>query len=313
MRETRTLISWEDFQAREYKEPAWLINPYIPRDGIVFLWGETSTGKSPFGWHIAKSVGNGEHFFGLPVNEGKVLYIEVDTPQRLVHERVRALPKAKNVDFLFMPPLGIPTPAPEDLELLQEASRREYDLVIVNTLRKVHDLNDKEPQTVKLVYAFFQHLFPGTALVFVHHTKKTQVNPDGGGGKQKEGFSGAMNWLNDAQVGLCLAPYHSDAEGINIRLHHEKSQVSVLYSPLGLKLEKDGATLRCPKSEQLTYLYEFFHEGAAQGLTGKALDKFLSQKCGISETTAWRRRQLIEAGAFPGVRWLGEKEKVEGA
>jgi hypothetical protein len=310
LRETRSLLSWEDFSSRVYTEPQFLINPYLARDGITFLWGETSTGKSPLGWHMAACVGEGRNFFGLPVSQGSVLYIEVDTPQRLVHERIRVLEPAKGVDFLFLPPLGIPNVCPEDLDLLQEAGKRGYDLVIINTLRKVHDLNDKEPQTVKLVYSFFQHLFPGSALVFVHHTKKTQVNPDGTEGRGKENFSGAMNWLNDAQVGVRLAPYVSDAEGVNIKLHHEKSQVSKLYGALGLWLNPtNGAELRCPKSEQLCYLYELLASGEHGG---KALDDKVAKELGVSSTTVWRKRQLIEGGLFPGVEWLGTKAKDGG-
>lgn len=303
--ETRTLISWEEFVGKKFDSPVWLVEPYIPCDGIVFLWGETSTGKSPIGWHLAAAIGRGDNFFGLPAHEGRVLYLEVDTPQRLVHKRVSALAPAPNVDFLFLPPLSIPQVNPADQAMLERAARNNYDLVIVNTLRKVHDLNDKEAQTPKLVYSYFQHLFPGTALVFVHHTKKTQINADGSSGKAKESFSGAMNWLNDAQVGLHLVPFENEKEGINIRLSHEKSQVSELYGPLGLKLDPvNGATITCPKFDELLKVYEFVH---SSGLRGTALDSFIAKELGCSAATAWRRRQMVEDGLFPGVGWLGRK------
>lgn len=306
-REVRSLISWEDFVRKEFETPAWLINPYVPADGIVFLWGETSTGKSPLGWHLAAAVGRGDNFFGLPALAGRVLYLEVDTPQRLVHERLKLLAPAPNVDFLFLPPLSVPEVAAADLALLERAAREGYDMVIVNTLRKVHDLNDKDTTTPKMVYSFFQHLFPGTALVFVHHTKKTQVNPDGSHGKSKESFSGAMNWLNDAQVGVHLTQYDSQKEGINIRLNHEKSQVSELYGPLGLWLNPDnGAEMRCPKFEQLAKIYEIFHSSP---LRGTKLDDMIAKELGVSTSLAWKRRQTIEDGFFPGVKWLGRKDK----
>ena len=309
MRETRTLISWEDFAAKEFAAPAWLIEPYIPADGIVFLWGETSTGKSPLGWHIAAAIGRGDNFFGLPATKGRVLYLEVDTPQRLVHKRLCAMPVAQDVDFLFLPPISVPEVSPADQAMLEAAARRNYDLVIVNTLRKVHDLNDKEPQTPKVVYSFFQHLFPGTALVFVHHTKKTQIDASGNYGKVKESFSGAMNWLNDAQVGLCLSAYDNEAEGVNVRLSHEKSQVSELYNPLGLYLDPvNGAIIRCPKFETLLVTYEFMNENP--DLRGNKLDEALSKILGCSRPTAMRRRYLVEEGYFPGVKWLGRKDKA---
>lgn len=305
----RTFISWEEFSKKSFESPVFLVEPYIPAGGIIFLWGETSTGKSPVGWHLAAAVGRGDNFFGLPARQGRVLYLEVDTPERLVHERVTKLPPVGGVDFLFLPPLSVPNVDPTDLALLQAAARNEYDLVVVNTLRKVHSLNDKEPQTTQVVYSFFQHLFPGAALIFVHHTKKTQIDANGNPGRAKESFSGAMNWLNDAQVGLHLIPYTSERERINIRLCHEKSQVSKLYGPLGLRLEEDGASMACPKLEELLSIYELLNS-APSGLTGTQLDNWLAKELHCSPATAWRRRRAIEDGDFPGVRWLGMKKEL---
>jgi len=305
-RETRCLVSWTEFQKKEFEETAWLVEPYIARAGITFLWGETSTGKSPLGWHLASAVGRGDNFFGLPAFPGRVLYLEVDTPQRLVHKRLKSLTPAPNVDFLFLPPLSAPGVSQADQLLLDEAARNEYDLVVVNTLRKVHALNDKEPQTVAEVYSYFQHQFPGAALLFVHHTKKTQVDANGNTTRMKENFSGAMNWLNDAQIGLSLSRHESELEGINIRLAMEKSQVSQLYGPLGLFLDPDnGVDLGCPRFDQLLIAYELRH---STDLQGNAFDKELARVLKKSESTAYRLRQLIERGLFPGVEWLGRKD-----
>jgi RecA-family ATPase len=304
MSNARTLISWEDFQQKKFTEPEWLINPYVPRNGIVFLWGETSSGKSPVGWHLAAAVGRGDNFCGLPAYPARVLYLEVDTPERLVHARISHMTAAPNVDFLFLPPLSVPEVSTEDAVLLSEAAGNNYDLVIVNTLRKVHNMDDKDSATPKMVYSFFQHTFPGSALLFVHHTKKTQVDQEM---RLKENFSGAMNWLNDAQVGLCLQTYESEKEGINIRLHHEKSQVSARYMPLGLKLGSDGTEVRCPKYERLLATYTLVNESS---LRGTALDAELSRVLECSPSHAYLLRGLVEDGHFPGVSWLGLKDKA---
>lgn len=305
----RTLISWADLQKKEFNEPEWLINPFIPRNGIVFLWGETSTGKSPLGWHMASAVGRGDNFFGLPAFPGRVLYIEVDTPERLVHARLKRMPPAPNVDFLFLPPLSIPAVSPEDQALLDRAARNGYDLVIVNTLRKVHNLDDKDSATPKVVYSYFQHLFPDTALLFVHHTKKPQAEASQHGVRLKDNFSGAMNWLNDAQVGIALVNYESEKEGINLKLSHEKSQVSTQYGSLGLWLDRrpgHGFELECPKYQKLLVAYELLNSSE---LRGTAFDAELAKKLECSPSHAYILRGIIQDGLFPGVEWLGLKEK----
>lgn len=311
MKDNRAYLSWEAFKEQEFVTPAFLINPYIPADGIVFLWGETSTGKSPLGWHLAAAIGRGDNFFGLPATKGKVLYLEVDTPPRLVHKRISGLDTAPNVDFLFLPPLSVPNPAPADAALLQRAADVEYDLVIVNTLRKVHDLDDKDATTPKIVYSYFQHMFPGTALVFVHHTKKVVIDSRGTRiGRDKESFSGSNAWLNDAQVGLYLQRYEHEKHHINLRLHHEKSQVSELLGPMGLFLDPvDGVTMHCPKFEQLMQVYELLN--SEPDTKPVALDEKIGAMFNCSRQYASRLRHQVIDGEFPGTKWLGMKDRSE--
>jgi len=130
------------------------------------------------GWEMARAIGSGEKFFELPTRVGKVLYIELDTPERLVAERLQKLPtwdppSNGGVDFLFLPPLSVPVVTPADMAKLHEAATKDYSLVLVNTLRKTHSMNDKEAATPKMVYEFYQRTFPGAALIFVHHKEGT--------------------------------------------------------------------------------------------------------------------------------------------
>lgn len=314
MRDIRNLVSWKDLSLKEFQNEPFLLNPYIPASGITFLWGDTSVGKSPLGWHIAAAVGSGTPFFGLPTSKGKVLYLELDTPERLVAERLRKLPilaGGENVDFLFLPPLSVPVIAKEDFAMLNEAAERGYDLVIVNTLRKCHSLNDKEAQTPKIVYEFFQKTFPGSALLFVHHSKKSQLNQASGqyeSGLDKESFSGAKNWLNDAQVGIHLKKYKNPRTNTNLSLRHEKTQVSAEYAPLLLRLEPDGSNISCPEAEQLSIVSRLVEEAEAEGLGPTRMDERIARALGLGQTQA-RDRRLAVYNTDPV--WLKRKDQIE--
>jgi hypothetical protein len=288
MRDIRNLISWQDLQQKSYPQEPFLINPYVPDGGIVFFWGETSTGKSPLGWEMARCVATGSNFFGLPVRVGKVLYIELDTPERLVAERLRKLsqwdpPLGGGCEFLFLPPLSVPMISPSDMTKLHEAANHDPSMVIVNTLRKCHSFNDKEPQTPKMVYEFFQRTFPGVALVFVHHTKKSQLNQLTGTyepGLDRQSFSGAQNWLNDAQVGVQLKSFKNPKSGTNLILKHEKSQVSALYQSLSLNLEPDGANITCPEADAVMMIRK----------SGLSTDEDIARTLKVSISSARRLR-----------------------
>lgn len=303
------VISWQDLERDDPRPVPFLIDPYIPRESIVFMFGDTSIGKSPFTWHMAKSVGDGIHFFGLPVTHGRVLYIEVDTPEVVVQPRIKKIPAARDVTFfIYHGNLNIPNMDGQLYEqLVALEAEIKPDLVFVNTLVKAHDLDDKEPKTPSKVYGYFQALFPRAALVFVHHVRKSPVQP-GGHEVARESFSGSKHWLDDAQVGLFLQPYRARGEGVqpNLRLYHVKSQASQRYKPLPLLLGDDGSSLSSPLFDELLVIYNAIHEWTG----GKSeLDFEMHRRLGISVGTAKERRLLIEHGKFPNTSdWLGRDD-----
>jgi len=252
---------------------------------------------------MARAIGTGTHFFGLPAKEGRVLYLEVDTPEQLAASRLRSSPPAPNVWWEFMEPLSIPNVTPEQHSILREAKEiARPDVVFVNTLRKVHDLDDKDSRAPKLVYSFFRHLFPTSALVFVHHMRKTHQDPKAVV-DQKEGFSGANNWLNDAQTGLHLETFSGERE--NLRLYHVKSQVSATLRPLPLFLDTSAeAALSSPLFTELSGALDVMNDTLIETgeVSSGVLDSLISARIGVSPSTAKKRRLDIEGRRFPGSR-----------
>lgn len=299
------LISWKDLNKRDVKEPPFSINPYIVEQGITFLWAATSSGKSPISWEMAASIGNGSHFFGLPCKKGKVLYLEVDSPEVVLATRVRKREAADNVWFLTMKPLSVPALREEEFDALKEAQEELCpDVVFLNTLRKLHKLDDKDSTTPVTVYSYFQHLFPQASLVFIHHTRKAPTDPRFVE-NEKENFSGSMHFLDDAQVGLYLEKYADPKGRFNLRLQHKKTQVSKHVRPLPLKLHDDGTTMSSPLYEDMLKVYTMLHES---GKKGGDLDDLVAKELSVSTSTARRRRLAVEEGRFPGSRaWLEEE------
>lgn len=295
------LLTWEQIAGKEYKDPPFLLDPYIPRGGIVFLWGDTSIGKSPLTWEIARCVASGQSFFGLPTIPSRVLYIEVDTPEQTAGQRLKKIYPVKGVWFLFMEPLSIPLVTPEELSQLEEARKEvDPDLVIVNTLRNCHDFDDRESRVPKLVYSFFRKMFRGAAVLFVSHNRKAPLDPRVEE-VQKESFSGSKHFIDDAQVGLHLAKFRRRDGRENLRLYHMKTQASEELRPLPLRLHGDGSTLTSPLYEELLDAYMALHDERS-GVGKGELDKMLAEKHNISLSTARTRRAVVERGFFPGSR-----------
>src|SRR5262245_40459577 len=92
--------SLSDFLSSPDPAPDFLINPYLPRGGLVYLHGATSIGKSPLLWEIARCLSLGLPFFGHETIQGTVLFIEGDGPLDLLKPRLRLLPEPQGAFWL---------------------------------------------------------------------------------------------------------------------------------------------------------------------------------------------------------------------
>lgn len=221
-------------------KPKWLIHPYLPATGVVFMHGKFSLGKSPLVWRVMQAVSEGVDFFDYPVQDtGNVLYIENDEPLLQTVERLKLLnPVPKNVTVLGMRVFSIMALTPEDTKVFTELNiTLKPKLVVCNTLRKSHNLDDKESTTPSLVYGKWQELFPDSCILFVAHDKKSSTkNFDG---PTDEDFSGSQAWVNDAQVGLHVTAVEN-RKSRTINLAMTKAQFSAYPEPMHLKLGPDG-------------------------------------------------------------------------
>lgn len=313
------LKTWKQISTEPVVEPDYLINPYVVREGITFLWGKWGRGKSPLTWWMARAIGSGEPFFGLPTRVGKVLYVELDSPENYCKPRLQQIPPADNVWFWIRKPLIFPhAPADQDQELKEVAAQIDPDVVFVNTLRKCHDLDDKDSRTPKLVYTYWQMAFPRSALVFVHHDKKEHADPKLKAGQSpSETFSGSQAWINDAQIGLRLDGYQRKKRTSScncptrecrtrkqsLNLVHHKAQGSIKLNPLPLWLDTqgNGTTMTCVKQEDLDLLVDLIK----QGLPVTEVDKKMAFDRCMSVSWARKLRADVQDGKYPGSpRWL---------
>lgn len=245
---------------------------------------------------------------GLPVRKGSVLYIDVDSPETVALARLKKMSPAPNVNFYLRKPFLFPgAPSEQDQELRELNEKYKPDVVFFNTLRKCHDMDDKDSRAPKMVYNYFQLAFPNSSLIFVHHDKKDNPDP-----KAKlspsETFSGSQAWINDAQMGLRLSPFAHKKGRENLRLFLYKSQASPKYPhfrPMPLLLGSDGITLTSPKFEDLKEAYEVL---TVHGLTGTQADREIAKRRNISDTYARKFRLDIERGRFPNSRLFLEKD-----
>ncbi len=317
------LKTWEQIATEPITEPDYLINPYIVREGITFLWGRWGRGKSPLTWWMAHAIGLGEPFFGLPTRSARVLYVELDSPENYCKPRLQQIPPAPNVWFWIRKPLIFPHEPSEQTQEMREVNQQlNPEVVFVNTLRKCHDLDDKDSRTPKLVYTYWQFLFPGAALVFVHHDKKEHADPKLKAAQSAaETFSGSQAWINDAQIGLRLDGYARKKRGPTcncsskecrvrkqtLNLVHHKAQGSIKLNPMPMWLDTqgNGTTMTSVRQEDLDLVYKLMQ----QKLPVTEVDKRVAFERCLSVSWARKLRSDVESGRYPGsAKFLGSDD-----
>ena len=278
-----TPISWAELVEHPQGAIPFLIDPYVPEGGIILLYGKTRIGKSPLTWEIARCIGTGEPFFGCPTRQGRVLYLEFDTPRRLVQPRLELLEPAPNVWWEFPPACHIVNSSLQARFRLMHDEIKP-DLVIVNTLRSVYVGDEKDAAMPIRIYQTFQALFPGAAIWLNHHDKKTRGEVEAKGTDPDEDFSGHMAWLNHCQTGLHLVGAGNRYQSGLLKLVHSKSQVSEMALPLTLQLDRDGSHVTDYSAKTLQNILQVYH--ALEGLKTQRVP-LVAKHLGCSERTVW--------------------------
>jgi hypothetical protein len=295
-------VTAPDFVSQEISDTLFLVDPYVPREGIVFFHGKKSLGKSPLTWELARCVALGQSFLGRPTSKGRVLYVEADTPPILVRKRLQKLPGPLPTDWYleFTPPFNVLIPNSPAVNRLRTIGRDlSPELVIINTLRKVHYADDKESDVPVRVYGAFQDLFPHAALWFTHHDKKSgdpTIPRD-----PAEEHSGSAAWRNDAQVALHLVK-NGAGKGV-LRLDHTGSQVSELAEPIVLQLEDDGSNIGL-HSRRRAGRVEAVYQALDPDLTVRERVTRTAHATGMSESTVWR--------ALRDLKWIHDSGGADG-
>lgn len=221
--------------------PRFTVAPFLPHGGICVLHGPPGVGKSQLALTLARSVARGTEFLAPehPTTQGRVLYIQVNTPiqeqqARLLNTDIGA---TDQIAFLSLEHgmLDSEHLVPARDPGLTEAKRFAPDMVIVDTLRDVHTLEEMDSATVTKVYGAWRDLFPEATLVFVHHDRKL---PPPGAGKHAiperywlESARGSSTWLGNADSGLHL----TDAKGA-LTLSFSKTRTCAPIAPMAVRL-----------------------------------------------------------------------------
>ena len=146
--------SAEDYAAREFEQPAWLVPQLIPGYGILMLYAHPKTGKSILSQQLAHELWHGGKLLGHSIPEKlKVLYVQSDLPEMEWAEQMKLLgvcqscdvPFTKGWDTTWVEPGWLAQKPKAETEIKNTVAEGKYDLVMLDSLAKISrgiDLND---------------------------------------------------------------------------------------------------------------------------------------------------------------------------
>lgn len=288
---------------RELPESVFWLDPYVPCNSIIVLFGRPTLGKTGIVWNIAQAIQTGQPIWGHPTQQTNVLVLELDMPADLTQMRWKDADPPFEPEFVTaFDPVSLDCTQFLDgysderhrmvkSQLMELHEKYKFGLVCIDALREVvrGDLNPSG--LPRRVYDAFHMVFPGASILFVHHEKKMQAgfSPD-----PLQMSSGNMEFMNVAQIGL---QFHK--VGKETYLSHLKTQASAKFAPLPLSICDDGVHFTSPNEERNRVAMEVIAN--SEGMSMREIDKSIGKQLGVSDRTA----RTIRIG-------LAQKARLEG-
>ena len=279
-------------------EGVFLLEPYLPRGGIVVLYGLPTLGKTAIVWSMAQAVQTGQPWLGLPTVQSNVLLVNLDMPMNLVQNRWQdAEPPFEPTFSAFFDDMSVDCTQflsnypDERHRIIQDKleemhSRHRFGLVCVDALREVvlGDINISG--TPRLVYNAFKRVFPGATILFVHHERKSNVQY--GGGDPLQSAAGSMEFMNIAQVAVQFAKKNKFTF-----LEHLKTQASAQFDSLPISIGEDGVHIVHRDQDKLDKVVHFMR-GVDKSMPKRQIDKDMGKFLGMSDRSARVLRKAYE-------------------
>ena len=171
------IITWSEFKARTYEEPKWIVDGLVPEKGLVAIAGSPESCKSLFSNYLAAAVAQGNPLFDLyNTRQVPVLLIDQENLEPWLQKRLSDFVEQDDIPLYIYPKqewvFNVDDEEVFD-EVLKYIEKNDIGLVIIDTLRFIHNKDENSSTEMKPVFDRIRKLTEKTAVIFIHHHKKT--------------------------------------------------------------------------------------------------------------------------------------------
>lgn len=282
------VYSDSEFLQKQFPDDLFLCEPCIPLGGDVLLHGKRALGKTQLALTLAISVMEGSKWLGVfPCVKGNVAYIQVDMPKKLQQDRRRTLFKATGKDYgsqllhlVSDSKINVLKAARE--EWVSRLTAHQPLLVIVDTLRKTHEMDENLSNTPVEIYGAWRLACgPRPTIVYVHHDRKTTEFGD-----LNESARGSGAWLDECDTGIHILGQKKKLD----RLEFSKLRTMDYPEPIKIRMNPDSLLIETDGEEPVErWLREQMAKGTPRKQILEGVTDMNRWKKALSERTAERR------------------------
>lgn len=216
-------LNLAELAASEPEKPRFVMDPWLPCGYATGIWGHGGVGKSGIALHLAVCIATGTPFFGLGVEQRRVLYLSCEDRENVLHWRLSRICKHLGIDMASLAENlqvldlvghevvlwekdprtgGTFTVAFSELE--ERVRVHSIELVVVDGISDTYGGNENARTEIKRYINRIVSVIPpdrGALLVVGHIAKPTASNAD-----TTEGYSGSTAWHNSVRARWYLYP-----------------------------------------------------------------------------------------------------------
>ena len=219
-------INGKDFLSKTLPQKEFIIQPCLPKQGLVMIFAKRGVGKTYFALFLACKIAKGENLFDdrWKVNkQWKVLYIDGEMPANAMQERLKTLlVDSSDIDNLSIITRDLqingymPNIATNEGQEALEPHIEKADVIIIDNLSTLSQCG-KENEAASwdpIANWALRQRSCGKSIIFIHHAGKD--NNQRGTSKKED--------ILDTVINLKHPSNYDSKEGARFEVHFEKSR-----------------------------------------------------------------------------------------
>lgn len=242
-------VSISDLFSSPPEAQRFLIDRILPCGVLTLLGAHGGAGKSMLALTAAVCLATGKPFVGMAVQKCRVLFYSGEDPAPVIRRRLAKICRYMGIDLHELAGNLVVLDATERPILYNGQVTAAFDalrldiaefkpgVIIVDNASDVYDANEIDRARVREFIRLLTSLGKGynAAVLLLAHVDKNTAKD----GHSSEGYSGSTAWHNSARCRLFLT-----SNGGRLTLEHQKSNFSLLSSPIHLKWTDDGLLIQ---------------------------------------------------------------------